>query len=234
MKLDYIIKLGGSLLYDFPKTKKMLQKLIECRAGNFAVTIGSGILGEIYKDYIDKLGEDKKNIIFENSVRDFSSLQSINASILSALNSNYITCTTEEEVQAVLLLGGVPILDSRGFMDVFKDDIYQKGDVRAANLCNYFNCNNLIVITNVDGIYDKDPNKNNDSHIIKKISVDELKVMGRTSVDEGLAERIEEYNLTCYVFGVDGLLKCDNKINHAINETGTIIKESGKVYEKKI
>lgn len=228
MRLNCIIKLGGSLLYDFEKTKSLLDNLVLESKGNFAITVGSGKLGELYKEFIGS-----NQIPFNDSVRDYSNLQSINASVLASLNSNYIVCENKESVFNALVEGRVPILDSRGFMDVFKDDIYQKGDVRAANLCKYFNCNNLIIVTNVNGIYDKDPNISEDSHIIRRITSSELKKMGRTSVDEGLAERIEDYNLTCYILGVDNLVRNNGNINKEMLESGTVIEIGEKVYEKK-
>ena len=231
MKIDYIIKLGGSLLYDFQKTKKLLEKLYLDKSGNFAVTIGSGKLGEIYKSFLSDLGDDK--VSFNDSVRNYSNVQSINASVLASLNNNYVVCTNQQEVNNVLEKGGIPILDSRGFMHVFQNNKYQRGDVRAANLCNYFDCNTLIIITNVNGVYDKDPKKNPDSHILKVITPDELETMGRTSVDDGLAEKIRNYNLNCYVLGIDCLLNTNCKMDDDVFEMGTKIKGREKVYEKK-
>ena len=54
--------------------------------------------------------------------------------------------------------------------------------------------------------------------------------MGRTSVDPGLADRIEEYNLNCFVLGVDNLIKIEN-IN--MLESGTKIERGDRVYEKR-
>jgi len=228
MKLNCIIKLGGSLLYDFPKTKELLKELEKEKNSNIAITVGSGALGEMYKEFISSFSEQ---IPFRDSLRDYSNIQSINASILTALNPNFVVCTNDEEIEEVLRKGKIPILDARGFMKVFEKDTYQKSDVRSAHLCNHFHCKNLIIITNVNGIYDKDPNQNETAQRIEKITPEELKKMGRTAVDEGLAEKIEEYDLTCYVLGVDSLVK--GKTKEEIITSGTEIKRREKVYEKK-
>jgi len=228
--IDCIIKLGGSLLYDFDKTKILLEEIYRNHKGKIAVTVGSGLLGEMYKDFISHLDDE---IPFDDSLRDFSNIQSINASVLIALNSNYVVCANDEEVCSALGNGKIPVLDARGFMDVFKDDFYQKSDVRTAHLCDHFYCNKLIIITNVNGIYDKDPNKDVDARKITKITPDELMKMGRTAVDEGLAERIEDYDLTCYVLGVDQLIESKGCIDEDVLSNGTEIKRRGKVYEKK-
>ena len=225
-----IIKFGGSLLYDFPKTKVLLDEIYRDSKGNIAITVGSGLLGEIYKGFIGNLNS---KISFNDSLRDYSNIQSINASVLATLNSNYVVCTNDEEVEQVLKRGLIPILDARGFMDVFKNDIYQKSDVRTAHLCNHFNCNNLIVITNVNGIYDKDPNKDQTAKKYQVITPKELKKMGRTAVDEGLAERIEDFDLTCYVLGVDQLIESKGYIDEEVLSTGTKILGKRMIYEKK-
>ena len=228
--IDCIIKLGGSLLYDFQKTKQLLEEIYRDHKGKIAITVGSGMLGEMYKEFIKKL--DGK-IPFNDSLRDFSNIQSMNASVLTALNPNFVVCENDRAVQEVLERGQIPILDARGFMDVFKEDVYQKSDVRTAHLCHHFNCKNLIIITNVNGIYDKDPNKDSSARRIQKITPTELKTMGRTAVDEGLAERIEDYDLTCYVLGVDQLIESKGHIDEEVLSSGTAIQREGKVYEKK-
>ena len=229
MRVDCVIKLGGSLLYDFSKTKELLKEIYATKNGNLAVTVGSGALGELYKDFISKLAPNE--IPFNDSVRDYSNIQSINASIITALNENYIVCETKEDVEKCFESNKIAILDARGFMSAFKDDTFQRGDVRAANLCKYFDCHNLIVITNVNGVYDSDPNKNDNAHLIEKITPEDLKKMGRTAVDNGLAERIEEYDLTCYVIGIDSLLNNKGNIDSTLSE-GTKIERGEKVYAK--
>ncbi len=229
--IDCIIKLGGSLLYDFPKTKKLLEEIYRDHKGNIAITVGSGMLGEMYKEFISHLDDE---IPFNDSLRDFSNIQSMNASVLTALNPNYVVCTSDEEVKDTLTKKQIPILDARGFMGVFMDDKYQKSDVRAAHLCKHFGCKNLIIITNVNGIYDQDPNKTETARVIQKITPEELKKMGRTSVDEGLAERIEDYDLTCYVLGVEQLITAKGQMTEEVLQQGTEIRRKGKVYEKKI
>lgn len=227
--INCIIKLGGSLLYDFSKTKKLLEEIYQNHEEKIAITIGSGLLGEMYKDFISHLDDEIK---FKDSLRDFANIQSINASILSALNKNFIVCVNDEEVKDVLEKGKIPILDARGFMDAFKEDIYQKSDVRSAHLCHHFNCKYLIIITNVNGIYDKDPNKDKTARRIQKITTEELKKMGRTSVDEGLVEKIVDYGLTCYVLGEDQLIENKGHIDEGVLSTGTKIQRKEKKYEK--
>lgn len=227
MKIDCVIKLGGSLLYDMSLARKMLDAIYENNSNNVVVTIGSGYLGEAYKQFLQ---DNNINPKYEDSVRDWTNIQSINASIISSINDNYVVCCNLNEIEITLQNKKIPIIDSRAFMDVFKNNQIQKSDVRTASICNYLNCSNLIIVTDVSGIYESDPKKCEKAKIIEKISAEELKKLGRTSVDEGLAEKIIEYDLNCYVLGIKNILIHNGKMEEEVFSTGTKIRR--KKYEK--
>lgn len=232
MKIDYLIKLGGSLLYDCSLTNILLDQLYNNKQNNIVVTVGSGYLGEMYKDFV--YNQNNLNISFNDSLRDYSNIQSINASILSSMNENYIVCNNKDEINCVLKQGKIPIADARGFMSVFRNDKYQKSDARAAHICHHLECENLIIVTNVSGVYDSDPNLNPHATIYPIISAEQLRKIGKTSVDEGVAEQIIEYNLNCCVVGINNLILNYGKIDDNLFSTGTVIKsveERGKKYE---
>lgn len=226
-KVDCVIKLGGSILYNMSSAKKLLDYLDENEKSNLVFTIGSGYLGEVYKEFV--ITQNGLTIPFANSVVDWANIQSINASILATLSPNYVVCNDPEEVYAALENGKRPIADARGFLDTYKKDINQKSDVRSAHICSKLNCKNLIVVTDVPGIYEEDPRKKPGAHIISLIDAQKLKSMGRTSVDEGLAEKIIEFDLKCYVLGIDNLIINKGMLNEITISTGTVIR--GRVYE---
>lgn len=227
MKIDCVIKLGGSLLYDIPLAKKMLRVLYESNNDNIVVTIGSGYLGEIYKKFLSDNNIEPK---YNDSIRDWANIQSINASIIASLNNNYEVCNTIKEINETILNNKIPIIDARGFLSVYKNNLIQKSDVKSASICNYLDCQNLIIVTDVSGIYESDPKLNKNAGIIKKISAEELSRLGRTSVDDGLAEKIIEYNLNCYVLGIKNILEYQGKLDEEVFSTGTKIRR--KIYEK--
>ena len=140
MKIDCVIKLGGSLLYDVPLAQKMLKVLNDSNNGNIVVTIGSGYLGEVYKQF---LSDNNIEVEYNDSIRDWANIQSINASIIASLNDNYEVCNSIEEINKTILNKKIPIIDARGFLDVYKDNDIQKSDVKSASICNYLKCNNF-------------------------------------------------------------------------------------------
>lgn len=221
MELDYIMKLGGSLLTDLEKTKILLNRIQNSPNKNIAYTVGSGYLGEVYKKWIKQ--EQKLPVPFENSIKIWSDIQSINANILASLNNNFVVCGSREAMEKALSMQKRPILDATGFHESFRDLQYQTTDVRTAQLCHILGCKNLIIVTDVDGIYENDPKKDNDAKKIMQIKAKDLINMGRTSVDQGLAEMLIDYGINAYVIGIEGLVKGRGLSKEEIKENGTTI-----------
>ncbi len=221
MKIDYVMKLGGSLLYDLEKTKSLMSRIEKSSNKNVVYTVGSGYLGEVYKKWVRE--ENGISVPYENSIKIWSDLQSTNANIIASLNHNFVVCDNEEDIQVALNNSQRPIIDARGFHDEFKGLKYQTTDVRSACLCNKLNCKNLIIVTDVNGIYSGDPKKDSNSQRIEVINARELINMGRTSVDKGLAEMLIQYGITGYVVGVDSLVQSKDLSQKETFEQGTII-----------
>ena len=221
MKIDYVMKLGGSLLYDLEKTRALLSRIASSSNHNIAYTVGSGYLGEVYKKWVRE--DNAVSIPFDNSIKIWSDIQSANANIIAALNPNFIVCDNEDEIEDAIKSGKRPLLDARGFHDEFKDLKYQTTDVRSAKLCEKLKCKNLIIVTDVDGIYSSDPKKDSKSHRLGRINARELAKMGRTSVDKGLAEMLIQYGITGYVVGIDSLVQSKDLSKTETLENGTVI-----------
>lgn len=232
MNVDYVIKLGGSLLYDCTTANILLDLIYKNKNANYVITVGSGYIGEMYKDFV--YSKNNLNIAFDDSVRDYSNIQSINASILSSLNDNYIVCENKGEIVNALKQKKIPIADARGFLETYRKDSHQKSDVRAANICKSLQCDNLIIVTDVAGIFNSDPKTNQNAKMFEMVTAENLRNMGRTSVDDGLAEKIIEFNLNCCVVGIDNFILNNGRIDENLVKTGTVIKAYNlqeKVYE---
>lgn len=221
MKLDYIMKLGGSLLTDLDKTKILLSRIQNSPNKNVAYTVGSGYLGEVYKKWIKE--ENKLSLPYQNSIKIWSDIQSVNANILASINHNFVVCSSEEEMQEALRCQKRPILDATGFHENFKNLPYQTTDVRTAHLCHILGCKNLIIVTDVDGIYETDPKKDSKAKKLTQIKAQDLIGMGRTSVDKGLAEMLMQYGINAYVVGIDTLVTEKELSRESMRDKGTTI-----------
>jgi UMP kinase len=218
MKVEYVMKMGGSILYETEKTCKLLEILANSRQKNIVYTIGSGYLGEVYKSW-----SNDSSMPFDISAKCWSNIQSINANIISSLNDKFVVCEDVEEIEQTLKDGKRPIIDARAFHNEFKDSKYQTTDVRSAILCKKLECKNLVIITDVNGIYTEDPKKVNTSKKIERINANELLKLGRTSVDRGLAEKLIEYGIDGYVVGLDTLIQEQEIKGKETLEKGTVI-----------
>ncbi|MHA1832139.1 MAG: amino acid kinase family protein, partial [Candidatus Helarchaeota archaeon] len=64
--------------------------------------------------------------------------------------------------------------------------------------------NKIILVKNVDGLFDKDPNKFSNAKFISQISADELlKMSGTSCIDKYLPILIKKYKTSCFL--VSGL-----------------------------
>jgi len=85
-----------------------------------------------------------------------------------------------------------------------EDPFVPSWDVTSDSIAAYFAAKlgetKIFLLTNVDGIYDKDPKTNQEAKLLSKISVGELSNRShRSSVDKFLPTFLMENHLSCYV-----------------------------------
>ena len=220
-EIDYIVKIGGSVLYSISKTKKLLDKLAEI-GESVAFYVGSGAIGEEVKRIVNL---EDKNIVFtkENGFLLTSSIHKINALILCSLNDSFFLCYGKEECLAGISNNCKPILDTEGFSVVLADAESLQTDYQAALLCKYFDVKKLVIVTDVNGIFPTDPKINIGVERIKNISTKELMELGKTSVDLGVTKIIDECNMECIVVGCDEIISLEECSYEILKTIGTAI-----------
>lgn len=220
-ELDYIVKLGGSVLYSISKTKKVLDKLAEIKE-RIAIYVGSGAIGEAVKRMVNSEGE---NIVFskENGFLITSSIHKINALVLCSLSNSFILCYNKEECISGIQNNYKPILDSEGFAQVLANEELLQTDFQAALLCKHFDVKKMVIITDVNGVFTMDPKCNAGAEQIKIISTQELMDLGRTSVDLGVAKIIDECSMECIVVGCDEIIATEEWSYDNFKAIGTVI-----------
>jgi len=73
-------------------------------------------------------------------------------------------------------------------------------DTIAAYIAGLLHAEKLILVTDVDGIFSEDPEKNMGTKLIEELSAEELQGWNkRTSVDKTLPKILLQANLDCYV-----------------------------------
>jgi len=111
--------------------------------------------------------------------------------------------STVKEIEEFSKIGAAQILlPSRLMFE--KNPLENSWDVTsdsiAAYVANKLGAAKLILVTNVDGIFTKNPQEHSDAKLIEKITAKELLARSqRTSVDKFLPKLLLKYHFQCYV-----------------------------------
>ncbi|MCK4332617.1 MAG: UMP kinase [Thermoplasmatales archaeon] len=161
-----IISIGGSVILSeevdvsfFKELASLLKKF--SKQYKIFVIVGGG---NVARKYI-KLGRDLR---FDEKVLDSIGIYvtRVNAKILTNIiegSNKDIPCTTDEAIEKdkpIVVMGGTTPGHST--------------DMVGAELAEKTGADLFIIATNVDGIYDKDPNKYSDAKQLKEVKIDQL------------------------------------------------------------
>ena len=161
-----VISLGGSVIISedvditfFKRLVNLLEKLSS--KYKILIVVGGGIIARKYITLGRELG------LNEEILDDFGIIITrINAKLLASIveiSNKEIPSTTEEANiidKPMVIMGGTTSGHST--------------DLVGAELAEKSGADRFIIATNVDGIYDKDPNKYDDAKQLKEISIKEL------------------------------------------------------------
>ena len=215
-----VVSLGGSLIvpnkvdYEFlNKFKKILEK--NKKKYKFVVVCGGGKTARTYIQGLDNLKSDKRDY--------FQSLLGISATRMNARLLTYFFGKDANE--------GIPH-DMKQVKNLlrFNDYVFcgalryspeQTSDSTSAKLANPFKTD-FINLTNVKGLFDKNPKKSRTAKFIPEITHKEfLKLAKKIEfkpgqhfvLDQTAAKTIKKYKVTTYILGQD-LKQLDNLLNN--------------------
>lgn len=214
-KKTIVISLGGSVVLSndidhtfFKEFQRFIDELIE----NYKVylIIGGGTTARTYI----KLGRNQE---FSEKNLDWIGIHAtrLNAMFLSILLTNKIKQIPETTDQALqitdplVIMGGTTPGHSTDFV--------------GAELAAKENAMVFIIATNVDGVYDKDPNKHKDACFLKEISIDSLLIQhgnswesaGKNTVIDGPAlQKIKDHRIPTMVVDGRKIKEMKNIINN--------------------
>lgn len=184
IKKNIVIKIGGSLL--FSEESKIRTELISefCNIiknkKNFETIViicGGGILAREFIEVVRKLGKDEA---FCDNIG--IKISQINSQVIIACLNDYAypeVPRSLEELSIAALFKKIVVMGG-----------LQPGQSTtsvAIEVAEYLNANNLIILTDVPGIFDKDPKKYKDAKLIKNISHEKLQEYILTSFGDSQA-----------------------------------------------
>ena len=169
--MNVVIKIGGSLLFNEDKkldSKKIAEfcKIIQSRTNfeKIVIVCGGGIVS---REYINAVRSFKGN----EALCDLFGIE------ISRINSKLIIAALQdiaypqvpksiEELSTAILLKKIVVMGG-----------LQPGQSTtsvAFEVAEFINAEELVVLTDVDGIYDKDPKRFNDAKLLKSLNYTEL------------------------------------------------------------
>ncbi len=226
MKKVIVISLGGSLIIPnkintefLEKFKKVLLK--NKRKYKFVIVCGGG---KTARNYIQGLEEKKKKENFQNLLG--ISATRMNARFMSYFFGEDVNQGIPHDMKQVK---GLLRFNNFVFCGALRYAKGQTSDTTSAKLARYFKTD-FINLTNVKGLYDKNPKKFRSAKFISEIShKDFLKIAKQIEfkpgqhfvLDQKSAKIIKKYNITTYILGED--LKNLDKVLNKKHFVGTLI-----------
>jgi len=219
-----VISIGGSVILTddiddsyFKKLNLILKNLI--KKYKIYIIVGGGKTSRAYINFGRKLGFKEKTL------DQFGiDITRINAKLLTYIIENSNTKIPETTSDAkkikkpIVIMGGTTPGHST--------------DMVGAELAEKTKATKYIIVTNVDGVYDKDPNKYPDAKQIKEIKIDDLIEMFGTSWDQAgknividgpALKIIKKAKIPTLVLNGEKLIQLERAINNLIFK-GTVIK----------
>jgi aspartokinase-like uncharacterized kinase len=216
--VDAVIKVGGSLAETPEVLRDVCNKLSEL-AEKYTITIvpGGGRFADVVRDF------DQRFSVLPEVAHHMAILGMDQFGLLlSAITPGSIAARKLNDLEKITTEGKVPIfLPFNTMLD--EDPLPNSWDVTSDSIAAYvakrLGAAKLMLVTDVDGIFTKDPKKNADAALMQEVSAAELlKLDRRTSVDQFLPRLISEARLDCYI--VNG--KYPTRINRVLEGQRTI------------
>ncbi|MEM2129892.1 MAG: delta 1-pyrroline-5-carboxylate synthetase [Candidatus Bathyarchaeia archaeon] len=197
--MDAVIKVGGSLSQN-PEQLKALCTQISRLAREYAIAVvpGGGPFADTVRDF------DKRFAL--------SSILAHRMAILGMDQYGLALTQITPNSCATYLLGDTKQIAETGVVPIFlpsqlmfrEDPLENSWDVTSDSIAAYvadcLSANKLLLATDVDGIFTKDPKKYTDATLIERLTAAELlKLNKRTSVDRNLPKLLLKSTINCYV-----------------------------------
>jgi aspartokinase-like uncharacterized kinase len=198
-----VIKVGGSLALFPEKLRNLSSKISEIsKEYKLIVVPGGGEFADVVRS-IDKKFRLSCNASHRMAILGMDQY----GMLLSDLMPNSVIVSNLEEIEFFLGSNKLPIFLPSNFL--FREDPLENSwaitsDSIAVYIASRLQVTKVLLVTDVDGIYNDDPKTVSDAKLIKDLTAIQLLTMNkRTSVDEALPKLLLKTPIDCYV--VNGL-----------------------------
>ena len=199
--MDAVVKVGGSLAENpNPQALKTLATELGSTVEKYQIAVVPG--GGKFADAVREL-DSKFNLPAAISHRMAILAMDQFGLLLSQLTPKSQTCSSLKDAQKISKIGRVAILLPSNLFsteDPFEPSWDVTSDSIAAYLAIKLHAPQLVLVTDVDGIFTENPKENTKAKLLGEVSTAELlKLKKRTSVDLFLPKFLSQNPLTCHV-----------------------------------
>ncbi|MDP6458784.1 MAG: delta 1-pyrroline-5-carboxylate synthetase [Candidatus Bathyarchaeota archaeon] len=197
--MDATVKIGGSLAEEPAKLRALCLELGKVASTHrISAVPGGGMFADVVRE-LDERYQLKGTIAHNLAILAMDQY----GILLSSLTPNSQTTCTLEEARMHSKAGLLPILLPSRLMfraNPLPHSWVVTSDSITAYIAGELLSRKLILVTDVDGVYTRDPKDDSGAELIEEISAAELLTRNvRTSVDTYLPRIISEQRLDCYV-----------------------------------
>lgn len=187
-----VVKIGGSL---FPEHVNRLCDCFEESEEKLVLINGGGKLANTLREYDEKYH-------YSNDANHWTAIDCMDiiGKLIADKNHNIKLITQLNQIDKTHKDGKIPLLLTSKLLKKEDPLIHSwnvTSDSIACWIANKINAK-LLILTNVDGIYNGNIFSNN-KKLIKKISANKLLFFKETSVDKCLPKILLKYHLDCYI-----------------------------------
>ena len=197
--MDAVIKVGGSLAEDLERLRALCHKLSEfAKKYEIIVVPGGGRFADVVRDF-DRRFNLSSGISHRMAILGMDQFGLLLSQIIPDSCATYLL----NDAKQLSEIRVVPIfLPSRLMFQ--EDPLENSWDVTSDSIAAYvasrLHVAKVLLVTDVDGIFTKDPKKHENATLIEHLSAEELRKLNkRTSVDSFLPKLLLESPVDCYV-----------------------------------
>ncbi len=194
-----VIKVGGSIAPNPEKLHALCQKLLDLSKRHRLIVVPGG--GE-FADTVRQL-DARLHLSKQASHRMAILAMDQYGLLLADLMADSILVNELGEVKKALDEGKLAVFLPSTLL--FCDDPLENSwDVTSDSIALYIahrlHADKLLLVTDVDGIYTRDPKMDKTAKLIENITLKDLLVIGqRTSVDNALSKLLQQWQINCYI-----------------------------------
>jgi len=197
--MEAVLKVGGSLSESREVLLRLCKKLGElAKRHRIAVVPGGG-------EFADTVRKFDATYSLSNKTAHKMAVLAMDqyGLMLSDVTHNSRVTDSIREVKKLAASGVLPVfLPSKLLFheDPLENSWDVTSDTIAAYIAGLLKSEKLVLVTDVDGLFSDDPERNRDARLVEEVSVEELRSWGRrTAVDKALPTFLLNTKMDCYV-----------------------------------